>query len=108
MIFVFDNVELDVDRVVLRRDGIDVPIESQVFDLLAFPVERRGHVVRKEELLDHVWGDRFVSESALTTHVHTGRPQRVDVERPVLRAADELQRWETSSAIDVVDLVGGT
>ena len=36
-----------------------------MFDVLAFLVTRRGAVVRKEELLDAIWGDRFVSESAL-------------------------------------------
>jgi hypothetical protein len=36
-------------------------------------VQRRGEVVRKEELLDQVWGDRFVSESALTTQIKSAR-----------------------------------
>lgn len=32
-------------------------------------IERRGRLVTKEELLDRVWGDRFVGDSALTTQV---------------------------------------
>ncbi|MDG2113122.1 MAG: winged helix-turn-helix domain-containing protein [Actinomycetota bacterium] len=36
-------------------------------------VERWGQLVRKEELLDQVWGDRFVSESALTTRIKSTR-----------------------------------
>jgi hypothetical protein len=32
-------------------------------------VEHRGRVVPKEELLDRVWGDQFVSDAALTTRV---------------------------------------
>ena len=58
---------------VLRRDDREVRVEPQVFDLLAFLVQRRGEVVRKEELLDKVWGDRFVSESALTTQIKSVR-----------------------------------
>jgi predicted ATPase/DNA-binding winged helix-turn-helix (wHTH) protein len=73
LIFVFGTCELDVDRVVLRRDGRQVPIEPQVFDLLHCLIERRGQLVRKEELLDLVWGDRFVSESALTTRIKSVR-----------------------------------
>lgn len=73
MIWSFDNCELDLGRVVLRRDGVDIPIEPQVFDLLTCLIERRGQVVRKEELLDVVWGDRFVSESALTTRIKSAR-----------------------------------
>ena len=73
MVYRFGNCELDLARVVLRRDGREVPVEPQVFDLLRCLLERRGQVVRKEELLDEVWGDRFVSESALTTRMKTAR-----------------------------------
>ena len=73
MIFLFEGCELDVGRVVLRRDGRQTRLEPQVFDLLCCLIERRGAVVRKEELLDAVWGDRFVSESALTSRVKAAR-----------------------------------
>ena len=69
MILQFHDCELDLNRVMLRRCGEEVRIEPQVFDLLSFLAARRGEVVRKEELLDEVWGDRFVSESALTTRM---------------------------------------
>jgi DNA-binding winged helix-turn-helix (wHTH) protein len=36
-------------------------------------VEHRDRVVTKNELLDDVWGDRFVSEAALTTGLRTVR-----------------------------------
>jgi predicted ATPase/DNA-binding winged helix-turn-helix (wHTH) protein len=73
VILTFEDCELDVDRVVLRREGAEIGIEPQVFELLRFLIERRGAVVRKEELLDEVWGDRFVSESALTTRIKSAR-----------------------------------
>jgi predicted ATPase/DNA-binding winged helix-turn-helix (wHTH) protein len=73
----FANCELDLARVVLCRDGEEVRLEPKAFDLLAYLVERRGTVVRKEELLDAIWGDRFVSESALTTRIKAVR-QAVD------------------------------
>jgi len=73
VILLFDDCELDLARVVLRRAGAEVPIEPQVFDLLCCLVEWRGRVVRKEEILDQVWGDRFVSESALTTRIKSAR-----------------------------------
>ena len=37
--------------------------------MLAYLLAHRERVVAKEELLDEVWGDRFVSESALTTRI---------------------------------------
>src|ERR1700689_1431488 len=65
----FANCLLDVARDTLRRDGRAVKLEPQAFDVLCYLVEHRGEVVRKEQLLDDVWGDRFVSESALTTRI---------------------------------------
>jgi pimeloyl-ACP methyl ester carboxylesterase len=44
-----------------------------VFDLLAVLIRERHRVVPKEELLDTVWGNRFVSESALTSRVKAAR-----------------------------------
>ena len=69
----FADCELNLDRIVLRRGGEEIRIEPQVFDVLAYLVEHRGAVVRKEELLDAIWGDRFVSESALTTRIKAAR-----------------------------------
>jgi hypothetical protein len=42
-----------------------VSVEPQAFDVLAHLVCHRDRVPTKEELLVEVWGDRFVSESAL-------------------------------------------
>jgi pimeloyl-ACP methyl ester carboxylesterase len=69
----FGDIVIDTDRFVLERDGVDLRIEPQVFDVLAHLVERRDRVVLKTELLDEIWGDRFVSESALTSRIKTAR-----------------------------------
>jgi pimeloyl-ACP methyl ester carboxylesterase/DNA-binding winged helix-turn-helix (wHTH) protein len=50
-----------------------VAVEPQVFDVLVYLVRHRDRVVSKEELLDEVWGDRFVSESALTSRIKAAR-----------------------------------
>jgi len=73
LIFVFGDCELDLDRFELRRAGQVRPVEPQVFDLLAVLIRERRRVVPKEELLDTVWGNRFVSESALTSRVKAAR-----------------------------------
>src|SRR5580704_16239634 len=69
----FAECELDVARVTLRREGREVKLEPQAFDVLCYLVAHRGVVVLKEQLLDDVWGDRFVSESALTTRIKSVR-----------------------------------
>jgi len=73
LIFVFGECELDLDRFELRRAGHRCRVEPQVFDLLAVLIRERRRVVPKEELLDTVWGNRFVSESALTSRVKAAR-----------------------------------
>ena len=69
----FANCELDLQRIVLRRDGEQVKLEPRAFDVLAYLIQHRGEVVRKEDLLDEIWGGRFVSESALTTRIKSIR-----------------------------------
>ncbi len=69
----FLDYELDTDRVELRKENQVVAIEPQVYSVLAYLVEHRERVVSKEELLDNVWGDRFVSESALTSRISSAR-----------------------------------
>jgi pimeloyl-ACP methyl ester carboxylesterase/DNA-binding winged helix-turn-helix (wHTH) protein len=69
----FGGVELDTETYELRSGNQLVDVEPQVFDVLAHLLANRGRVVTKEELLDTVWGDRFVSESALSTRIKQAR-----------------------------------
>jgi len=69
----FEGFEFDSDLFELRREGEVIPIEPQVHDVLAYLLAHRDRVVTKEELLDHIWGDRFVSESALTSRIKAVR-----------------------------------
>ncbi len=69
----FEDFELDLDRFQLRRGNQTVNAEPQVLEVLAYLVINRGRLVPKDELLDNIWGDRFVSESALTSRVKAAR-----------------------------------
>ncbi|HEX8803318.1 MAG TPA: winged helix-turn-helix domain-containing protein, partial [Acidimicrobiales bacterium] len=73
MRFRFGQLQLDDERVTLSGPGGPVHVEPQVFELLRLLIAHRERVVTKEELLDTVWGDRFVSESALTSRVKAAR-----------------------------------
>jgi predicted ATPase len=65
----FGDFEVDTARRELRHLGAVVHLEPQAFDLLVFLIEQRDRVVSKVELLDGVWGHRFISEANLTTRV---------------------------------------
>jgi DNA-binding winged helix-turn-helix (wHTH) protein len=69
VIVAFEDLELDLSRVELRRSGERIRVEPQVFEVLAFLVGHRDRVVTKEELMDSVWGGRFVSETAVTSRI---------------------------------------
>ena len=69
----FGTCELDATRYELRREGTAVHVEPQVFDVLVYLLAHRDRVVSKVELLEAVWGDRFVSESALTSRIKAAR-----------------------------------
>jgi pimeloyl-ACP methyl ester carboxylesterase/DNA-binding winged helix-turn-helix (wHTH) protein len=76
-VFRFEEFELDPGARELRGPNGPLHVEQQVFDVLMHLVERRDRVVSKNELLDGVWGSRFVSESALTSRIKSAR-QAVD------------------------------
>lgn len=69
----FRDCEVDPRGFVLRRGGDQVRVERQVFGVLVHLIEHRDRVVPKLELLDAVWGNRFVSESALTSRLKDAR-----------------------------------
>ena len=73
MRYAFGDVVLDTDRFLLERDGEPQHVQPQVFDVLSHLVVNRSRVVPKTELLDTVWGDRFVSESTLTSRIKAAR-----------------------------------
>lgn len=73
MRYSFGDLVLDTDRYLLERGGEPQHVQPQVFDVLGHLVANRERVVPKTELLDTVWGDRFVSESTLTSRIKAAR-----------------------------------
>jgi DNA-binding response OmpR family regulator len=53
------DLELDLRSRTARTAGIDVPLTTREFDLLAYLVRRVGQVVSKREILAGVWDDEF-------------------------------------------------
>lgn len=68
-IYAFDDVRVDVGRMAAVRGNTAIPLEPKAFDVLIFLIERRDRIVTKEELLDAVWRDTFVTPNVLTRAV---------------------------------------
>ncbi len=73
MPFQFEDFVLDPDRRELRRAGMLVAVEPQVFDLIDYLIRNRNHVVTRDNLLDAVWNGRVVSESTLASRINAAR-----------------------------------
>jgi adenylate cyclase len=69
----FENCVLDEQRRELRRDGLVVPIEPQVFDLLEYLIRNRERVVSRDDLIAGVWKGRIVSETTLSSKINAVR-----------------------------------
>jgi DNA-binding winged helix-turn-helix (wHTH) protein len=55
------------------RAGVVIKIGDRQFDILRVLRERPGQVVPKREVLERVWPDTLVDESALRVHISTLR-----------------------------------
>jgi DNA-binding winged helix-turn-helix (wHTH) protein/tetratricopeptide (TPR) repeat protein len=69
----FDSFRVDATEHVLLRDGKPVALPPKVFDTLLALVERNGHIVGKDELVEIVWPDVYVEENNLTQYVAAAR-----------------------------------
>ncbi len=68
-LYEFGPYRLDAEERVLLRHGDPVPLPPKDLETLFVLVERSGHIVGKEELLERVWPGVFVEEGNLAKHV---------------------------------------
>lgn len=69
----FSDFEIDLNQQELRREGVSVHIEPQVFDVIVHLVRNRDRVVSKDELIDAVWNGRVISEAAFSSRINGAR-----------------------------------
>src|SRR5262249_44880688 len=67
--YAFGPFELDADDRLLMHEGTIVPLTPKALDTLLILVERKGHVVSKDELLERVWPDSFVEQNNLAQNI---------------------------------------
>lgn len=73
MIYSFADCVLDTNRYALLRNGEEVHVEPQVFDVLRLFVENAGTLLTGEELIARVWNGRVISDAALSSRISAAR-----------------------------------
>jgi len=73
MIYCFEDFELDTRQHMLRRNGEEIKVEPQVFDLLVLLVENHDRLVTKDEIVDSIWHGRAISETAISSRISSAR-----------------------------------
>lgn len=64
-VYQFDSVVVDPRSARVTKAGIPVVLEPKAYDLLVVLVSRPGDLVTKQELLDTIWPNVFVTDNAV-------------------------------------------
>jgi DNA-binding winged helix-turn-helix (wHTH) protein/TolB-like protein/Tfp pilus assembly protein PilF len=68
-IYRFAEFTLNTGEQTLLRGTDEVYLQPKTFETLVYLVERHGHLVKKNDLLDALWADTYVTENALTRSI---------------------------------------
>ncbi|MBA4124927.1 MAG: PD40 domain-containing protein [Acidobacteria bacterium] len=68
-VFEFDDVRVEPSKFKIWKAGAELALEPKTFQVLLFLLENRGRLIEKNELLDAVWKDTFVTENAMTREI---------------------------------------
>src|SRR5262252_6897996 len=61
----FADFILEPGRAALLRAGEEIKLRPKVFDALRYLLENRGRIVPKEELIENLWPEAFVTDDSL-------------------------------------------
>jgi predicted ATPase/DNA-binding winged helix-turn-helix (wHTH) protein len=72
------DCELDIANRIFRKGGTEYTLEPKVFAVLTQLIMRPGELLTREQLLDAVWGHRYVTPSTLNRVIALARRSLVD------------------------------
>src|SRR5436305_15306011 len=72
-IYEFGPLRLIVNKRLLLKGDMPVPLTSKAFDTLLALIEHGGEVLEKDSLLNKIWPDTIVEEKNLTISISTLR-----------------------------------
>lgn len=69
-VIVIEDMEINIDTLQVKRKGRNIEFSKTEFDLLVFLARNRGIVLRRERILEKVWGyDYFGSDNILDVYI---------------------------------------
>ena len=77
-IYRFSDFTLDPSEHRLLKGSREIYLPPRTFETLLYLVNRHGHLVKKNELLETLWADSFVTENALTRCIKEVREALAD------------------------------
>jgi pimeloyl-ACP methyl ester carboxylesterase len=100
MIYEFGDFALDTRRHELRRSGEPQHLEPQVYAVLCHLVEHRDRLVTSKELIDQVWGHRFITPGTLSSRIKALR-QALDDDGTTQRVIQTVRGQGFRIGVDV-------
>jgi class 3 adenylate cyclase len=73
MRYAFGEYELDAQRYELRRARTLLKIEPQVFNVLAYLIQHHDRTVPRQELLEQLWPEQYISDAVLSYCIMAAR-----------------------------------
>ena len=67
---VIDSLEINCERGIVRKNGVQIEMTKTESELLKFLVAHRGEPVSARTLYENVWSEKFLPASAKTVMVH--------------------------------------
>lgn len=61
----FEAFTLDLSRGCLRRGQSEIKLRPKSFEVLRYLIENQGRLISKDELIQAVWADAFVTDNSL-------------------------------------------
>lgn len=73
MIVIFNDYQIDTSCYRISHNERPVEVEPQVFSVLQVLIENRHRTVTKQDLIDHVWQGRVMSDAAISSRIKSAR-----------------------------------
>lgn len=66
---VIDDIEIDLDERIVKVNNEIKVMTNKEFELLVYLVNNKNKVLKKDEIFNNVWGDKFGEISTVTVHI---------------------------------------